>query len=130
MKKFIVAAITALLTLMNINTLSAQPTKPATPEDFVILSDNVQDGSRLISATPSPLVCTKQIDIKINAKTNVIEYCIFTGGCPGNLKAINTLLKGMTVDQAISKLDGINCGRRGTSCTDQLARILKKAYKK
>jgi uncharacterized protein (TIGR03905 family) len=31
----------------------------------------------------------------------------------------------MKVDDAIAKLSGIDCGGRGTSCPDQLAKALK-----
>lgn len=106
-----------------------QNTQP-TPEDFKINIDRIENGVRTIEATPSPLVCSKKIVVKVNTADNTIKEVDYTGGCPGNLKAIKSLLQGLTVDQAIEKLDGILCGRRGTSCTDQLARILKKAYNK
>ena len=100
-----------------------------TPEDFQIISNTVTDGVRTIVAVPSPMVCSKQITITIDAKTDVIQSAVFRGGCPGNLKAINKLLNGVTVQDAINKLDGIPCGNRPTSCTDQLARVLKACYK-
>lgn len=101
-----------------------------TPESFTIDSDKVENGLRIIEATPSRLVCSKKITIVVNSETEIIEDVNYVGGCPGNLQAVKSLLKGLSVDQAIEKLDGILCGRRGTSCTDQLARILKKAYNK
>lgn len=57
-----------------------------------------------------------------------IQEVEFLGGCQGNLTGISTLVKGMKVDDVISKLSGIQCGYKGTSCPDQLARALK-AYK-
>ncbi len=52
----------------------------------------------------------------------------FIGGCDGNLKAISKLVDGWTVDQITEKLAGNTCGRRPTSCADQLARAVAKAY--
>ena len=52
----------------------------------------------------------------------------FMGGCNGNLKAIPLLIDGWTVEQIAEKLTGVQCGRRGTSCADQLAKAVRKAY--
>ena len=51
----------------------------------------------------------------------------FLGGCNGNLKGISALVEGMDVDEAISRLEGITCGPKNTSCPDQLATALKEA---
>ncbi|MBQ8459331.1 TIGR03905 family TSCPD domain-containing protein [bacterium] len=48
----------------------------------------------------------------------------FFGGCNGNLKGIKNLIKGMTVDEVIERLQGITCGPKSTSCPDQLAKCL------
>ena len=53
----------------------------------------------------------------------------FTGGCNGNLKAIPILVEGMTVEQIEEKLSGVLCGRRPTSCADQLSKAVRAAYK-
>lgn len=124
MKTLIVMALSAIFAV------APQVDNSPKPEDFKIVSDKTEAGVRTIVATPSPLVCAKQIEIKIGAKDNIVQELIVTRGCPGNAKAVASLVKGLTVDQVIQKLDGIPCGNRGTSCTDQLARILKKAYKK
>ena len=92
-------------------------------DDYVIVSDEVVDGVRCIVATPSAKVCSKQIDIEI--KDGVIQKVVYTRGCEGNAKGIGALIKDMTVEEAIKRLDGITCGKRGTSCPDQLAKILK-----
>lgn len=92
-------------------------------DDYVVVSDEVVDGVRCIVATPSAKVCSKQIDIEI--KDGVIQKVVYTRGCEGNAKGIGALIKDMTVEEAIKRLDGITCGKRGTSCPDQLARILK-----
>ena len=51
----------------------------------------------------------------------------FIGGCNGNLKGIASLVEGMAVDEVISRIDGIRCGMKQTSCPDQLAQALKSA---
>ncbi len=67
--------------------------------------------------------CSKEIDIKL--KDGVIDSVQFTGGCHGNLQGVSALVKGMTAQEAISKLKGIRCGAKQTSCPDQLARALE-----
>ena len=56
---------------------------------------------------------------------NVIDSVAFTGGCNGNLQGISSLVKGMTAEEAISRLKGIRCGFKSTSCPDQLAQALE-----
>lgn len=68
-------------------------------------------------------VCSSLIDIEMNG--NTIESVKFTGGCNGNLQGISALVKGMSADEAISRLKGIRCGFKNTSCPDQLARALE-----
>ena len=70
------------------------------------------------------MVCSQLIDFDID-ENNCIHNLKFKGGCPGNLKAIGILCENMPVDEAIKKFDGICCGFKPTSCTDQFARILK-----
>jgi len=67
--------------------------------------------------------CSQQIDIEI--KDGVIESVKFFGGCNGNLQGISALVKGMKPEEAISKLKGIKCGFKSTSCPDQLATALE-----
>jgi len=67
--------------------------------------------------------CSSSIDIEVN--NGIIESVAFIGGCNGNLKGIAALVKGMKVEDAISRLEGIRCGFKNTSCPDQLAQALK-----
>ena len=67
--------------------------------------------------------CSQLIDLEIEG--DVIQSVAFTGGCNGNLKGISALGAGMKLDEAISKLKGIQCGHKTTSCPDQLARALE-----
>lgn len=69
--------------------------------------------------------CSRQIDFEI--EDGVIKNVVFTSGCNGNLQGISRLVEGMTPEEAISKLEGIKCGTKPTSCPDQLARALKEA---
>ncbi len=69
-------------------------------------------------------VCSRQIDIDI--ENGIIQNVVFTGGCSGNTQGVAALLRGMTVEEAISRLAGIRCGFRSTSCPDQLAQALQK----
>lgn len=70
-------------------------------------------------------VCSRKItfDITDHKVTNVQ----FLGGCAGNTQGVARLIEGMDVDEAIARLDGIQCGFKGTSCPDQLAQALKAA---
>ena len=72
------------------------------------------------------MVCSQQISFDIEG--NVITNVSFIGGCNGNLKAVSKLVEGMTVEEIEAKLKGNLCGRRPTSCADQLATAVRKAY--
>lgn len=67
-------------------------------------------------------------NIKLEIEGNVVRNVEFTGGCNGNLKAIPLLIDGWTVEQIEEKCSGILCGRRQTSCADQLAKAVRAAY--
>ena len=69
--------------------------------------------------------CSQRIYFEI--EDNKLKNVQFLGGCNGNLKGIGALVEGMDVDEAISRLDGITCGMKSTSCPDQLSKALKKA---
>lgn len=71
--------------------------------------------------------CCQAIDFEINDE--LIADVTFYGGCNGNLKGIAALIKGMKVDEAIRRLEGITCGGKSTSCPDQLAQALKSIAK-
>ena len=73
-------------------------------------------------------VCAMEIQFDLNG--NVVRNIKFYGGCDGNLKAISKLCDGMTVDEIERKLRGHTCGRKPTSCADQLARAVREAYQK
>lgn len=68
-------------------------------------------------------VCSRQIDIETDGE--VIRQVRYTGGCNGNTQGVAALVAGMKIDEAIARLEGIDCNGRGTSCPDQLARALK-----
>ena len=72
------------------------------------------------------MVCSQLISFDIN--DDVITNISFMGGCNGNLKAISKLVDGWTVDKIEQYLLGNTCGRRPTSCADQLARAVRQAY--
>ena len=71
-------------------------------------------------------VCAVKIEFDLDG--DVVRNIRFLGGCDGNLKAISKLVDGMTVDQIESKLRGNTCGRKPTSCADQIARAVREAY--
>ena len=70
-------------------------------------------------------VCPVKITFQLDGDT--VSNIRFTGGCNGNLKAISKLVNGMTADEIDEKLRGNTCGRRPTSCADQLARAVREA---
>ena len=71
-------------------------------------------------------VCSRSIEIDV--EDGLIINAKFNGGCAGNTQGVASLLKGMKVEDAIERLDGIRCGFKPTSCPDQLARALKKHF--
>ena len=67
-------------------------------------------------------VCSRKIEIDVEG--DKIVAVKFSGGCAGNTQGVARLLVGMTLDEAISRLSGIRCGFKSTSCPDQLATAL------
>ena len=68
-------------------------------------------------------VCSQLIRVELDGDT--IENVEFVGGCNGNTQGISSLVRGMKVDEAIARMEGITCGYKSTSCPDQLAQALK-----
>jgi uncharacterized protein (TIGR03905 family) len=68
-------------------------------------------------------VCAKKIDFQI--EDGAVKNLVFTNGCPGNLIGIQRLVEGMDVDAVIACLKGITCGKKATSCPDQLCQALE-----
>lgn len=69
--------------------------------------------------------CAREIhfDVVDNKVTNVT----FVGGCAGNTSGLSKLVEGMSVDEVVKRLNGVQCGSKGTSCPDQLAKALQEA---
>ena len=68
-------------------------------------------------------VCSQRIEIDV--EDGLVQDVQFTGGCSGNLQGISRLVKGMPVEEVISRVEGVRCGFKPTSCPDQLAQALK-----
>ena len=68
-------------------------------------------------------VCSRKMTIEI--EDGIIRSVQVDGGCSGNLQGISRLVEGMPVDEAISRMGGIRCGWKNTSCPDQMAQALK-----
>ena len=68
-------------------------------------------------------VCSQAINIDLDG--DIIKHVSFIGGCDGNLKAIGRLIEGKSADEIAELLEGNTCGRRPTSCADQLSKALK-----
>jgi uncharacterized protein (TIGR03905 family) len=72
--------------------------------------------------------CSQGIQFEI--VDNKVHNVQFIGGCSGNTQGVSRLIEGMDVQEAISRMEGIHCGPRPTSCPDQLACALKQAIAK
>lgn len=68
-------------------------------------------------------VCSQKMVIDV--EDGVIRSVQILGGCHGNSQGISRLVEGMKVEEAVSRLEGIRCGMKSTSCPDQLAQALK-----
>lgn len=65
--------------------------------------------------------------IVLDIEDGIVTECFFVGGCAGNTAGVANLVKGMKVEEVVSKLKGIKCGFKPTSCPDQLARAIEEA---
>ena len=70
--------------------------------------------------------CSSVIELDLDG--NIVHNVKFTGGCNGNLQAIPRLVEGLTIEEIESRISGIHCGTKGTSCGDQLAKACREAY--
>ena len=116
MKRILILALAAMFcaTVQAQEKTSTQVKQEVMVDDYKIIKDEVVDGVRYVVAAPSATVCSKQIDIQI--KDGIIQSVVYTRGCDGNAKGIGALIKGMSVEEAIRRLEGITCGKRPTSC--------------
>lgn len=71
-------------------------------------------------------VCASKIIIDV--EDDIVKNVEFEDGCPGNLMGMSILVKGLHVSEVIERLEGISCGRKSTSCPDQLVKALKENY--
>ena len=85
-----------------------------------------EDGSKMLTVkVPREKgICAKEINIFLD-KNNKIDDLVVIGGCAGNLSAVANLIKGMDANDVINKLEYITCGKKNTSCPNEIANILK-----
>ncbi len=99
------------------------PVSETTSTEMVQLRDSLAaDGTRISFYEPQD-VCSSLIEV--HTLDGVITKVEFTDGCPGNTMGVSRLVEGMTIDEAISRLEGIPCGGKPTSCPDQLSKALR-----
>ena len=73
---------------------------------------------------PTTGTCSKLITVELDDDNRILSV-EFLGGCNGNLQGISSLVRGMKAEDAITRLEGIRCGMKPTSCPDQLTRALR-----
>lgn len=71
-------------------------------------------------------VCAQAIEFEIT-DDNKVHNVKFIGGCSGNTQGVARLVEGMDINEAVSRLEGIKCGHKSTSCPDQLSIALRQA---
>lgn len=92
--------------------------------DVIMLNDRLEeDGVRKASFQTCEMVCSSRIDIELEG--DIVRKIQYTDGCHGNTQGVAALCIGRSIDEVITRLEGIDCHGRGTSCPDQLARALK-----
>ena len=91
--------------------------------DVIMLNDRLEDGIRKASFQTCEMVCSSRIDIELEG--DIIRKVQYTDGCHGNTQGVAALCIDRSIDEVITRLEGIDCHGRGTSCPDQLARALK-----
>ena len=75
-------------------------------------------------------VCSRNIHLNLSDDGSKVLGVEFTGGCDGNLKAISKLVTGQNVDDIVAMMEGHTCGRRSTSCVDQMTKAIREAQAK
>ncbi len=70
--------------------------------------------------------CSRQIDFDLGDDGRIYNVA-FTGGCNGNTQGVSRLVEGMDAQEVLSRISGIQCGMRGTSCPDQLSKAIRQA---
>lgn len=70
------------------------------------------------------------VNIEFDIEDGIIHNVKYTGGCNGNLQAVSRLVEGLPAEDVVSKLEGISCGFKGTSCGDQLAKAINEVLGK
>ena len=70
--------------------------------------------------------CSMMTKVELNDDHTIASVEVM-GGCDGNLKGVGSLLKGMRAEEAITRMEGIRCGRKATSCFEQIAKALAEA---
>lgn len=71
-------------------------------------------------------VCSSKYIICVNDEKKTINWIKIIGGCPGNTVGLSKLLEGMNINDAISKLKGIPCGMKKSSCPNEISKALEK----
>ena len=89
----------------------------------ILLAEEKDGAVRKVAFQTCPAVCSERIDVTLEGDT--VRQVQYTRGCHGNTQGIAALCEGMTVQDLIDRLGGIDCHGRGTSCPDQLARSLR-----
>ena len=72
---------------------------------------------------------TCSVEMFITHENGIIQNVRIIRGCPGNTQGVAALLVGMTLEEAMKRLEGIQC-RNGTSCPDQLAKAIRQYLSK
>ena len=73
-------------------------------------------------------VCSQLMRVEV--ENGIIQKVEIKGGCSGNLQGISRLVVGMDAREAISRMEGIRCGMKPTSCPDQLSKALRECLEK
>ena len=69
--------------------------------------------------------CAKKLQFEL--RENRVYSVSFEGGCEGNLKALSVLVEGMSTEELLKKMKGLSCGKKASSCADQLATAIERA---
>lgn len=98
-------------------------------DKFEINKTEIENGGLFIEVeVPKEIgICAKSVNIELDKDKKIRDLAVI-GGCAGNLNAVANLIKGMSIEEVINKLDGIICGRKSTSCPNEIANILGEIY--